>query len=151
MSKQCLLVPQFMKQTSCQFCKCSRLQLVSELGGSFSLMSSACDPLEPLQRWITYTQWEVLQIKRDLHEHRQEVLATQKIQQQQLDTVRAQLREGEQRLLEVIEAVAELLQKQSQTHDLLGKLLNDLASLKAQTQAPKESMVEEIPATQPYR
>ena len=114
-------------------------------------MSSACDPLAPWQRWITYTQWEVLQIKRDLHEHRQEVLATQKIQQQQLDTVQAQLREGEQRLLEVIEAVAELLQKQSQTHDLLGKLLNDLASLKAQTQAPKESMVEEIPATQPYR
>ena len=114
-------------------------------------MSSACDLLAPLQRWITYTYWEVLQIKRDLHEHRQEVLTTQKIQQQQWDTVQAQLREGEQRLLEVIEAVAELLQKQSQTHDLLGKLLNDLASLKAQTQAPKESMVEEIPATQPYR
>ena len=79
-----------MKQTSCQLCKCSRLQLVSELGGSFSLMSSACDPLAPLQRWITYTQWEVLQIKRDLHENRQEVLAAQKIQQQQLDTVQAQ-------------------------------------------------------------
>ena len=53
-------------------------------------MSSACDPLAPLQRWITYTQWEVLQIKRDLHENRQEVLAAQKIQQQQLDTVQAQ-------------------------------------------------------------
>ena len=51
----------------------------------------------------------------------------------------------------MIEAVAELFQKQSQTHDLLGKLLSDLASLKAQTQAAEESMVEEIPATQPYR
>ena len=116
-----------------------------------SQMSSACDPLAPWQRWITYTQWEVLQIKRDLHEHRQEVLATQKIQQQQLDTVQAQLREGAQRLLEVIEAVAELFQKQSQAHDALGKLLSDQASLKPQTQAPEESVVEEFPATQPYR
>ena len=54
-------------------------------------MSSACDPSAPLQRWITYTQCEVLQIKGDLHEHRPEVLATQKIQQQQLDTAQAQL------------------------------------------------------------
>ena len=37
----------------------------------------------------------------------------------------------------MIEAVAELFQKQSQTHDLLGKLLSDLASLEAQTQLQK--------------
>ena len=117
-------------------------------------MSSACDPLAPLQRWITHSQCEVLQIKRDFYEHRQEVLATQKIQQQQLDIVQAQMREGEQRLLELTElteGVTELFQKQSQTHDVLGKLLSDLASLEAQTQAPEESMVEDIPATQPYR
>ena len=65
-------------------------------------MSSACDPLAPLQRWITYTQSEVLQIKRELHEYRQEVSATQKIQQQQLDAVHSQLREGEPRITELI-------------------------------------------------
>ena len=108
------------EKASCRLCKCSRLQLVS---GSFSPMSSACDLLAPLQRWITYTYWEVLQIKRDLHEHRQEVLTTQKIQQQQWDTVQAQLREGEQRLLEVIEAAAELFQQQCRNHDLLRNCL----------------------------
>ena len=36
-------------------------------------MSSACDPLAPLQRWVTYTQNEVLQLKRELYEHKQEV------------------------------------------------------------------------------
>ena len=76
------------------------------------------------------------------HEHRQEVLATLKVQQWQLDTVQAQLRE-------VTEAVTELFQKQSQIHDVLGRRLSDLASLKARIQAPEESIVEDFPATQP--
>ena len=55
-------------------------------------MPTACDPSAPLQRWTTYTQYEVLQINRDLREHRQEVLATLKVQQWQLDAVPVQLK-----------------------------------------------------------
>ena len=135
----------------CERCECSRKRFVSLLVGTFAsvLMSSACDPLAPLQRWITYTQCEVLQIKRELHDYRQEVSASHKIQQQQLDTVQSQLRESEQRITELIEAVAELFQKQNRTQDLLGKLLADLASLRVHSQAPEASS-EEIPATQLY-
>ena len=112
-------------------------------------MSSACDPLAPLQRWITYTQNEVLQLKRELYEHKQEVANVQKIQQQQLDSVQTQIRESEQRVAELIDAVTELFLKQSKTQDLLTKLLSDFASLQIQTQAPQESN-DTIPATQPY-
>ena len=78
-------------------------------------MSSACDPLAPLQRWITYTQNEVLQLKRELYEHKQEMANVQKIQQQQLDSVQTQIRESEQRVAELIDAVTELFLKQSKT------------------------------------
>ena len=112
-------------------------------------MSSACDPLAPLQRWITYTQNEVLQLKRELYEHKQEMANVQKIQQQQLDSVQTQIRESEQRVAELIDAVTELFLKQSKTQDLLTTLLSDFASLQIQTQAPQESN-DTIPATQPY-
>ena len=112
-------------------------------------MSSACDPLAPLQRWITYTQNEVLQLKRELYEHKQEVANVQKIQQQQLDSVQTQIRESEQRVAELIDAVTELFLKQSKTQDLLTKLLSDFASLQIQIQAPQESN-DTIPVTQPY-
>ena len=147
MSEQCLLVATVHEANQPSVVQVLK---IAACDGSFSPMSNACDLLAPLQRWITYTRWEVLQINRDLHEHRQEVLTTQKIQQQQLDTVQAQLREGEQRLLEVIEAAAELFQKQCRNHDL-SETAALSQSLKAQTQTPEESMVEEIPATQPYR
>ena len=112
-------------------------------------MSSACDPLAPLQRWVTYTQNEVLQLKRELYEHKQEMANVQKIQQQQLDSVQTQIRESEQRVAELIDAVTELFLKQSKTQDLLTTLLSDFASLQIQTQAPQESN-DTIPATQPY-
>ena len=112
-------------------------------------MSSACDPLAPLQRWVTYTQNEVLQLKRELYEHKQEMANVQKIQQQQLDSVQTQIRESEQRVAELIDAVTELFLKQSKTQDLLTKLLSDFASLQIQIQAPQESN-DTIPATQPY-
>ena len=105
-------------------------------------MSSACDPLAPLQRWITYTQNEVLQLKRELCEHKQEVANVQKIQQQQLDSVQNTDSRDEQRVAELIDAVTELVL-------LLTKLLSDFASLQIQTQAPQESN-DTIPATQRY-
>ena len=81
----------------------------------------------------------MLQLKRELHEHKQEVANVQRIQQQQLDSVQTQIRESEQRVAELIDAVTELFTKQSKTQDLLTKLLSDFASLQVQTQAPQES------------
>ena len=112
-------------------------------------MSSACDPLAPLQRWITYTQNEVLQLKRELYEHKQEMANVQKIQQQQLDSVQTQIRESEQRVAQLTDAVTESFTKQSKTQDLLTKLLSDFAFLQVQTQAPQAS-IDAIPATQSY-
>ena len=97
-----LLSPAFVDCKCCSECRHEQLTVdliagvyVSSASKCVSLlsadMSSACDPLEPLQRWITYTQHEVIQLKRELHEHRQEVLATQKIQQQQLDSLQSQV------------------------------------------------------------
>ena len=116
---------------------------------SFRIMSAACDPLAVLQRWVSYKQLEVLQIKRELHEHRQEILATQEIQQQQLDSLQPQIQEDGQRTTELIDAVTELFRKQGQTQDLLVKLLADFSSLQAQSKPPEVS-AQDIPATQPY-
>ena len=82
----------------------------------------------------------MLQLKRELHEHKQEVANVQRIQQQQLDSVQTQIRESEQRVAELIDAVTELFTKQSKTQDLLTKLLSDFAS----------ASIDAIPATQPY-
>ena len=90
----------------------------------------------------------VLQIKRELHEHRQEILATQEIQQQQLDSLQLQVREDGQRLTETMDVVTELFRKQGQMQDLLLKLLADFSTLQVQSQPPDVS-VQDIPATQP--
>ena len=108
-------------------------------------MSSACDPLAPLQRWIFYTQHEVMQLKRELHE--QEVQATQKIQQQQLDSLQMQIREEGQRLTETIDAVTELFHKHEQTQNLLLRLLADFSALRVHSQPPNERF-SDVPATQ---
>ena len=71
----------------------------------------------------------MLQIKRELHEHRQEIQATQKIQQQQLDSLQLQIREEGQRLTETMDAVTELFRKQGQMQDLFSKLLADFSAL----------------------
>ena len=62
---------------------------------------------------------------------------------------KTQIRESEQHVAELIDAVTELFIKQSKTQDLLTKLLSDFASLQVQTQAPQASS-DAIPATQPY-
>ena len=102
-------------------------------------MSSACNPLAPLQRWITYTQSEVLQIKRELYEYRQEVRQLKRSSSSSWTPYNRSYERVSNAFSELIEAVTELFQRQNRTQDLLVQLLVDFASLRVQSQAPKVS------------
>ena len=111
-------------------------------------LNSAFDPLAPLQRWVTYTQTEILRLKEELRAAKEEEQSVRTLQQRQLDSVQLQLRDMDQRLSEVVDAVTELFNKQKSVHEMLGHLLNDLNALKGQTQQQDPPMT--IPDMQPY-
>ena len=111
-------------------------------------LNSALDPLAPLQHWVAYTKTEVLRLKEELRAAKEEEQSIRTLQQRQLDSVQVQLREMDQRLSEVVDAVTELFNKQKSVHDLLGRLLHDLDALKGQTQQTIPQAT--IPHTQPY-
>ena len=111
-------------------------------------LNSAFDPLAPLQRWVTYTQTEILRLKEELRAAKEEEQSIRTLQQRQLDSVQVQLRDMDQRLSEVVDAVTELFNKQESVHEMLGHLLQDLNALKGQTQQQDPPMT--IPDTQPY-
>ena len=112
-------------------------------------LNSALDPLAPLQRWVAYTQTEVLRFKQELRAANEEEQSIRTLQQRQLDSVQVQLREMDQRLSEVVDAVTELFNKQKSVHDLLGRLLQDLDALQGQTQQQNIPTLK-ISDTQPY-
>ena len=56
-------------------------------------LNSALDPLAPLQRWVAYTQTEVLRLKEELRAAKEEEQSIRTLQQRQLDSVQVQLRE----------------------------------------------------------
>ena len=97
-------------------------------------LNSAFDPLAPLQRWVTYTQTEILSPKEELRAVKEEEQSVRTPQQRQLDSVQVQLRDMDQRLSEVVDAVTELFNKQESVHEMLGHLLQGLNALKGQTQ-----------------
>ena len=97
---------------------------------------------------MTYTQTEVLRLKEELRTAKEQEQSIRTLQQRQLDSVQVQLREMDQRLSEVVDAVTELFNKQKSIHDLLGRLLHDFDALKGQTQQTIPATM--IPHTQPY-
>ena len=97
---------------------------------------------------MTYTQTEVLRLKEELRAAKEQEQSIRTLQQRQLDSVQVQLREMDQRLSEVVDAVTELFNKQKSIHDLLGRLLHDFDALKGQTQQTIPATM--IPHTQPY-
>ena len=111
-------------------------------------LNSALDPLAPLQRWVAYTQTEVLRLKEELRAAKEEEQSIRTLQQRQLDSAQVQLREMDQRLSEseVVDAVIELFNKQKSVHTQ--HLLHDLDALKGQTQQTIPQAT--IPHTQPY-
>ena len=82
-------------------------------------------PLAPLQRRVAYTQTEILRLKEELRAAKEEEQSGRTIQQRQPDSVQAQLREMDQRLSEVVDAVTELFKKQKTVNEMLGHLLHD--------------------------
>ena len=109
-------------------------------------LNSAFD-LAPLQRWVTYTQTEILRLKEELRAAKEEEQSIRTLQKRQLDCVQVQLRDMDQTLSEVVDAVTKLLNKQKSVHEMWGHLLQDLNALKGQTQQQDLPMT--IPDTQP--
>ena len=97
---------------------------------------------------MTYTQTEILRLKEELRAAKEEEQSVRTIQQRQPDSVQAQLREMDQRLSEVVDAVTELFKKQKTVNEMLGHLLQDFNAHKGQTQQQDPPMT--IPDTQPY-
>ena len=111
-------------------------------------LNSAYDPLAPLQRWVIYTQTEILNLKEELRAAKEEEQSVRNLQQRQLDVLTAQMRDVDQRLCEVTDAVTELFNKQKTVHDLLSQLMRDISALKEQSQQQDPPMT--VPDTQPY-
>ena len=97
------------------FSSCSLSLAMSQIS-----LNSAFDPLAPLQRWVTYTQTEILRLKEELRAAKEEEQSIRTLQQRQLDSVQVQLRDMGQRLSEVVDAVPELFNKQKSVHEMLG-------------------------------
>ena len=82
------------------------------------IMGSALDPLLPLNRWIQYTQAELQTLRSDCRHHFEQVTSTERIQQQQLDSLQTQIRDLAQQqsqlsaeMTEIANAVTELCGK----------------------------------------
>ena len=96
---------------------------------------------------MTYTQTEILRLKEELRAAKEEEQSIRTLQKRQLDSVQVQLRDMDQTLSEVVDAVTKLLNKQKSVHEMWGHLLQDLNALKGQTQQQDLPMT--IPDTQP--
>ena len=107
---------------------------------------SACDPLAALQRWITYTQNELITVRGDVRLLRDEATSVQRIQQSQLDVLTTQVRDMESQISEILSAVTELFSKLRQTNDVLGNLLADMNAI--QNTVPQQQS-SELPPTKP--
>ena len=81
-------------------------------------LNSAYDPLAPLQRWVTYNQTGVLRLQEELRAAIEEEQSVRTLRQRQLDDVQVQLRDMDQRLSEVVDAVTELFNKQRSVHEI---------------------------------
>ena len=92
---------------------------------SFSRMQgdSACDPLAALQRWITYTQNELITVRGDVRLLRDEATSVQRIQQSQLDVLTTQVRDMESQISEILSAVTELFSKLGANKRRAGELV----------------------------
>ena len=104
---------------------------------------SACDPLAALQRWIAYTQNELITVRGDVRLPSRRV---QRIQQSQLDVLTTQVRDMESQISEILSAVTELFSKLRQTNDVLGNLLADMNAI--QNTVPQQQS-SELPPTKP--
>ena len=97
------------------------------------IMGSALDPLLPLNRWIQYTQAELQTLRSDCRHHFEQVTSTERIQQQQLDSLQTQIRDLAQQqcqlsaeMTEIANAVTELCGKTKELQSTLNALVQDV-------------------------
>ena len=68
---------------------------------ALSISNSALAPLAALERWITFTQQEVMDVRQDLTAFRQESHQVRIISQQQIDVLTRQLRDVKQEIIDL--------------------------------------------------
>ena len=85
-------------------------------------------------------------MKEDLRLLHDDTMTVRQLQQSQLDVVQRQLHDMDQKLTEVMEAVAELSDGQRKIQKVRSDLLPDLAALKEQSQL---NLNDALPPTQP--
>ena len=70
-------------------------------------MDPAPQPLALLERWMRYTQVELIAVRSELLQQRAEEASARQIQQQQLDGLQRQVREQEQELSQIREFIVQ--------------------------------------------
>ena len=117
------------------------------LSGSVTGMNSALTPLAPLERWISYTQAEIVIIRSDLIQHLQaEIMKLrndlisyhkqfadyQKICQSQLDVLTQQVRQSNQTMTEIQSSIIDLQNTQTEFVRNVEDVYRKLISLSSQ-------------------
>ena len=110
-------------------------------------MNSAFTPLAPLERWISYTQAEIVSIRSDLVQHLQaEIMKLrsdlisyhkqfadyQKICQSQLDVLTQQVRQSNQTMTEIQSSIIDLQNTQTEFARNIEDVYRKLISLSSQ-------------------
>ena len=86
------------------------------------------------KRWYITLDLPRRPFKEELRAAKEEEQSVRNLQQRQLDVLTVQMRDSDQRLCEVTDAIAELFNKQKTVHDLLSQLTRDISALKEQSQ-----------------
>ena len=91
-------------------------------------LNTAFAPLAPLERWICYTQTEIVNLRSDLIQYHQQFADYQKICQSQLDVLTQQVRQSHQTLTELQNSIIDLQNTQTEfarnIEDIYGKLIS---------------------------
>ena len=127
-------------------------------------MNSAFTPLAPLERWIPYTQAEIVSIRSDLIQHLQaEVIKLrndlisyhkqfvdyQKICQSQLDVLPQQVRQSNQSMTEIQSSIVDLQNTQTEFARNIEDVYRKLISLSSQLHGRSPPETQTVPPPNP--
>ena len=130
------------------------------LRGSVTGMNSAFTPLAPLERWISYTQAEIVSIRSDLIQHLQaEIMKLrsdlisyhkqfadyQKICQSQLDVLTQQVRQSNQTMTEIQSSIIDLQNTQTEFARNIEDVYRKLISLSSQLHGRSPPETQTVP------
>ena len=127
-------------------------------------MNSAFAPLAPLERWIYYTQAEIVNLRSDLIQHQQneivnlrndlikyhqQVADYQKICQSQLDVLTQQVRQSQQTFTEMQRSIIDLQNTQTEFARNIEDIYRKLISLSSQFHGRSPPETQTIPPPPP--